>query len=154
MHCRLRPHDLEGVAFSLLRQEGQFIGLQEHSQPAVILRRGHPQQHGRDLCTRADAASGRMIGTMADDAHAAANVEQLRLLEKELAAALVLLRHPAAMDPTDLIPAKIAGLSREPYRVEQGEGEAAWDLPPAERDTAAVWPDVEFTQPGPEERSA
>lgn len=88
---------------------------------------------------------------MVDDAHAAANVEQLRLLEKELAAALVLLRHPAA---TDLTPAKIAGLPREPYRVEQGEGEAAWDLPPAERDTAAVWPDVEFTRTGPEERSA
>lgn len=89
---------------------------------------------------------------MADDTHAAANVEQLRLLQEELAAALTLSGHPAATGPTDLTPAEIAGLPREPYRVEQGESEATWDLSPAEQDT--VWPDVEFTRPGPEEWSA
>lgn len=91
---------------------------------------------------------------MADDAHAAANVEQLHLLQEELAAALPLPEYPAATDPTDVTPAEIAGLPPGPCCVEQGEGEAARDLPPSEQDTAAVWPDVKFTRPGPEERSA
>lgn len=95
-----------------------------------------------------------MIGTMVDDAHAAANAAQLRLLQEELNAALTLLEYPAATAPTDLIPPETTRLPPGPYRVEQGESEAARDLPPAERDTAAVWPDVEFIQPGPEERFA
>ena len=61
---------------------------------------------------------------MADDAHAAANAAQLRLLQEELAAALTLPGHPAATGSTD--------------------------LPPAEN---AAWPEAEFTRPGPEERS-
>ncbi len=102
--------------------------------------------------TIADAAYGKMIGAMANDAHAAANAAQLRLLQEELAAALTLSEHPAVTGPTNLTAVEIAGLPPEPYRMEQWESEAAWDLPPAEQDT--VWPDVEVTRPGLEERSA
>ena len=89
---------------------------------------------------------------MADDAHAAANAAQLRLLQEELGVALP--ADPAAICPAALIPGGIAGLLPEPYRVTQRESEAIRYLPPAERDTIATWPDVEFTRPGPAERSA
>ncbi len=60
------------------------------------------QQHWRDLCTRANGASDKMIGRMADDVHAATNAGQRRRLQGELATLLTLPGYTAAMRPAPL----------------------------------------------------